>query len=258
MPLVDLAFLTRDNILLLLKEEEVNTLLFGLFSVPERKIVIRCRLPFLGWRVQFLRGSTTIYGDHCLASRAKMLQPNLRHRIVALRSWDRQFGTSRTFYVILHTGKFLDKCKDLLNSSVEAKSFEWSEWGPGTTSCIPRSVASPLDLRSIFGSYMLVFGRPNKWIEGCTDKDDFLMLLDFNQIPIQRGYEERSEDDYYLCVIRGSDEWYKSSSRLPAEHIISTSLPYRAFMRRWRPYEDGLAIEANTIVANLVRHPFIW
>jgi hypothetical protein len=71
---MDLAFLTRDDILLLLKEEEANTLLFGLFSVPERKIVIRCRLPFLRLRAQFLRGSNNLYGDHCLASRDKVLR----------------------------------------------------------------------------------------------------------------------------------------------------------------------------------------
>jgi hypothetical protein len=51
------------------------------------------------------------------------------------------------------------------------------------------------------------------------------MLLDFNQIPIQRGYEERSEEYYYLHVMQGSDEWYTSASHLP-EHTTSKSLPY--------------------------------
>jgi hypothetical protein len=43
---MDLAFLTRDDILLLLKEESTDALILGLFSVPEKNIVIRCRLPF--------------------------------------------------------------------------------------------------------------------------------------------------------------------------------------------------------------------
>jgi hypothetical protein len=44
--LIDVAFLTRDEILLLLRDEDASILIFGVFSVPEQKVFVVCRLPF--------------------------------------------------------------------------------------------------------------------------------------------------------------------------------------------------------------------
>jgi hypothetical protein len=251
MPLIDLAFLTRDDILLLLREEYTNTLIFGVFSIPENRIVIRCRLPFpeAPREAYLLHAPATLYGNNCPASRAKILQPDLRHRIISLVY--NHHLPQYSYCVVLQTGPFLTRCKKLLNDIQGIESFGWLNWSPNTTSCIPRPSARPLGFRCTFGSYMLAFGRPNRWIEGCTDEGYFLMLFDFNPIPIRRVCEEHNQQDYYRRLIQGGNKWYTTPAHLSWQ-TISSSLPYRVFMRRWRPYNDDLNLEANTIVANLV------
>jgi hypothetical protein len=85
MVLKDLAFLTRDSILVLLEEEDTEAIMLGIFSIPEKRITIRFRLPFPGppWIAYFLHEQTTSYGDNYPTFRA-MLEPDSRHRIVSL------------------------------------------------------------------------------------------------------------------------------------------------------------------------------
>jgi hypothetical protein len=251
MPLIDLAFLTRDDILLLLKEGDTNILVFGVFSVPENRVIIRCRLPFpeAPQEVYLLHGPATYYGSNSPASRARMLQPDLRHRIISLMY--HHHSVQYSYCVVLQTGPFLNKCKELLNDSQGTETFEWSKWSPNVTSCIPRLSASPIGFRCTFGSYMLALGRPIRLINSCADEDCFLMLFDFNPIPIRRGYVENTQQDYYLRLVPGGNEWYTTPAR-SSWHTISSSLPYRVFMRRWRPYGEDLGLEANTIVIRSV------
>jgi hypothetical protein len=251
MPLTDLAFLTKDEILLLLKEVNTNILFFGVFSVPENRVFIRCRLPFpeAPHEAYLLHGPATLYGNDCPASRAKILQPDLKHRIVSLMYYHL---LRFSFCVVLQTGPFLNRCKQLLNDSQGIETFGWLEWSPNTTSCIPRASADPIGVRCTFGSYMLAIGSPNEWIQDCTDEDYFLMLFDFNPTPIRRGCEECTQQDYYLRLVERSEKWYTTPLHVP-EYTISSSLPYRVFMRRWRLDDDDLNLEANTIIASLVR-----
>ncbi|PVG03811.1 hypothetical protein CPB86DRAFT_694419, partial [Serendipita vermifera] len=250
MPLLDLAFLTKDDILVLLKEEDTGTLALGLFSVPEKKIVIRCRLPFPdpAQNAFILNGPTALYGDDCQASRAKMLQPELKHRIVSI-VYNHELRPY-SFCVILQTGPFLRVCEQLRQDDPDTDSFEWVEWGPDVTRCIPLLVALPTGYRCTFGSYMLILGRPKNWIEDFTDDRAFLMLLDFNPVPIRRGVTEHTEEDYYVRLVQEELGWYTSPNHI-SEHVISTSLPYRVFMKPWKSACSNLHIDASTIVARL-------
>jgi hypothetical protein len=157
-----------------------------------------------------------------------------------------------SFCLVLQTGPFLSVCKELLDDRPDTETFEWGEWGPEVTRCIPLSFVFPTGYRCTFGSYMLILGRPATWIDDFEDEGLFLMLLDFNPIPIRRGCEERNEEDYYLRIVQGDYGWYTSPDHLP-EHTIYTGLPYRVFMRRWNPSCSNLHLDANTIVARLVR-----
>jgi hypothetical protein len=246
-----MAFLTRDEILLLLKDEDTNILVFGVFSVPEQKAFIRCRLPFPDTPLQayLTDGPGNLYGEICPASRAKMLKPDLKHRIVSLMYVHER--RSHSFCVILQTGPFLKRCRELSNGLPETETFDWFKWSPGVTGCIPLGLVSPTGFRCTFGSCILTIGNPQIFIKNFTSSGRFLMLLDFNPIPIRRGFEERDGEGYYLRLVEGSVEWY--TSPLHREYTISSSLPYRVFMRRWTASHFYLHLDANTIVARLVR-----
>jgi hypothetical protein len=145
--------------------------------------------------------------------------------------------------------------KEILDgSSAIDTTVEWVEWSPSVTSCIPLDHYPHLVFRCTFGSCILAIGRSLVDIEGLTYEDRFLMLLDFNPIPIQRGCEERTEEDYYLRLVYKQTEWYSNPASLP-EHTFSTNLPCRVFMRRCRPYTADLLLDANTVMWRLVR-PF--
>jgi hypothetical protein len=132
-------------------------------------------------------------------------------------------------------------------------AVEWAEWSPNVTTCIPLNSHTHSTFRSTFGSCILALGRPLVTIEDPAGDDYFLMLLDFNPIPIQRGCEERTEEDYYLRLVHEQTEWYTDTPRLP-EHTTSTNHPCRVFMRRWGPHNASLLLEANTIILRMVRH----
>jgi hypothetical protein len=258
MPLMDLTFLTRNDILVLLKEGGTDAVTLGLFSVLERKVVIQCCLPFPDspWMAYILNGPITFYGDNCPASRAKISRPDLRHRIVSLMY--HHHLPQYSFCVVLQTGPFLNKCKELLNGSPEINVFDWLKWGPDVTRCIPLEFASPAGFRCTFGSYMLIIGNPNQaWIEGYPyrghpQQGRFLMLLDFNPIPIRRCSENRTQNDQHdRYLIRAKSKFYTTLEHTD-QYSISTSLPFRVFMRPWKPSCSNLHLDANTIVARLV------
>jgi hypothetical protein len=253
MPLVDLAFLTTDEILLLLEEEDKKVLMLGIFHIPEQKAMIRCRLPFPDppRSTYFISSPTTPPGNDFLASQNKTLHPDMQFRIISLVYEHQIYEYS--FSIVLHTALFLKRCKELTSASPGTEIFEWLEWSSNTTSCIPRSFVYPIGFRCIFGSYMLSFGIPSSCIQGFTNIEHFLMLLDFNQIPIRRGFQEHSEEDYHIRLVQGGTGWYTSPARLP-EHTIHTGLPYRVFMRRWRGSIALLYLDENTIIVRPVSH----
>jgi hypothetical protein len=255
--LIDLAFLTRDEVLVLLKVSFTGTIELGIFSIPEQKIIVRFRFPFIipCLKANFLKESTTHSGGNYPNSRA-MLQPDPRRRIIPFMYHQDTFPYS--YCVVLHAGPFMKRCKELLNGSSKTEAtFEWMEWSPNVASFIPLNGDNNTTFQCAFGSCILALGRPLVAIEGLTYQDRFLMLLDFNPIPIRRGCEERSEDDYYLRLLHRNTEWNMNTSLFSG--AIPADLPCRVFMRRCGPYDkdDYLVLDANTIAWCQVR-PFYY
>jgi hypothetical protein len=255
--LIDFAFLTRDEVLVLLKASFTGSIELGIFSIPEQKIIVRFRFPFIFpcLKANFLRESTDHSGGNYPNSRA-MLQPDTRRRIIPFMYHQDTFPYS--YCVVLHTGPFIKKYKELLNGSSGIETVEWLEWSTGVTNCIPLSNTTDIAFECTFGSCILAIGRPVVAIESLTYQDRFLMLLDFNPIPIRRGSEERSEEDYYLRLLHSDTEWNMNASHLP-KGVIPANLPCRVFMRRCGPFDrdDYLFLDANTIVWSKVR-PFYY
>jgi hypothetical protein len=126
MPLVDLAFLTRDEILLLLEEEDTKVLMLGMFHILEQKITIRCGLPFPDppRSAYFISRPTTFPGNDFPASQNKMLHLDIQFGIISLVYEHQIYEYS--FSIILQTALFLNRCKDLLNTSPETEILSGS------------------------------------------------------------------------------------------------------------------------------------
>ncbi|CAG8672723.1 4688_t:CDS:2, partial [Acaulospora colombiana] len=245
MPIADLAFLSRDEVLLLFNgEDEEDKVTLGVYSVPLKRIVCRCRFPFayLPYIAFFLTRPESRFGEKCPSSMAKMVMPDPIVNILGI-SFHLKPGDRSYCCVVLSVDAFTRTYQSLLEKYPDREVFDWEEWGPSTTRWLPYYDINHAGNPNIFGSRMLTWGRANA-IDPRSYDDLNLLLLDFNPRPIRKGAVTTIEERYHVLVVDQETLWVDPHGQF----TVTSSLPYRAFVTSWLPRHSYFRFDGSTIM----------
>ncbi|CAG8653510.1 11915_t:CDS:2 [Acaulospora colombiana] len=238
----DVAFLSRDEALLLFNGEGDHGISIAIYSFQLQQITCECQFPFSesSSLALFLTRPDSRFGDDCPSSIAKSLLPDSETNILALTIQLESHG--RPACCVLSVQMLRQMCNSLLGKNPDRNVFRWEEWGPTVTRWLPYQVINATGNRNIFGSRMIAWGNPGYLHEDSYD-ETCLILLDFNPRPIKRGATTRLED-YHEIVIDKETTWKNPQDGT----LIASSLPYRAFTRRWFPRCSYFRFDGGTII----------
>jgi hypothetical protein len=246
MPLADIAFLSRDEVLLLFNgEDEQDKVILGVYSVPLRRIVCRCRLPLvdLPYLASFLTRPESRFGEKCPSSMAKMVMPDPVVNILGisflLKQTDRYYCCA-----VLSVEVFTKTYLSLLEKHPDRTVFDWEEWGPSSTRWLPYAEINHAGNRNIFGSRMLTWGRTDALVPESYSNYN-LVLLDFNPRPIRKGAVTNTKEKHHVLVIDQETVWEDPHEQF----TVTSNLPYRAFVTLWLPRYPYFRFDGSTIMA---------
>ncbi|PVG03804.1 hypothetical protein CPB86DRAFT_748272 [Serendipita vermifera] len=238
----DIAFLSRDEALLLFNGEGDHGISIAIYSFQLQQVVCECRFPFSGTSslALFLTRPDSRFGDDCPSTIAKSLLPDAEVNILSMTIQLENHG--RPAFCVLSVQLFRKMCNSLLDKIPDRKLFEWDEWGPTVTRWLPYQRIHPTGNRNIFGSRIIAWGPPVHLHED-SHEELCLILLDFNPRPIKRGAITCLED-YHEIVIDQETTWENPDDGT----TIRSSLPYRAFTRHWLPRCTYFRFDGSTII----------
>ncbi|PVG03790.1 hypothetical protein CPB86DRAFT_778901 [Serendipita vermifera] len=240
----DIAFLSRDEVLLLFNGEEDYGTALAVYSLKRQQIICKCRFPYqLPFRVLFLKRPESLFGDNCHSSAAKLLTPDPLVNILGINFKLEEGPASLWSCVVLSLDRFQNMYKSLLESCTGRDSFDWEEWGPTVTRWLPKQYSNPTGNRSIFGSRMIAWGPPNS-LDAQSDSSSCLVLLDFNPRPIQRDITFESGRTSHGIVIHEETTWEDEQVGLK----VKSSLPYRVFTAPHFPSGFDFRFDGSTII----------
>ncbi|PVG03805.1 hypothetical protein CPB86DRAFT_778911, partial [Serendipita vermifera] len=248
-PVSDIAFLSRDEILLLFNGENQDNTSIGIYSIPLERVICRCRFPFaqLPIMASFLTKPESRFGDRNPFSMAKVVIPDPALAILGIKFRLREDGF-KDCCMVLSVGAFQKTYPSLLDRHPSRLVFEWEEWGPTTTRWLPYHGVNPAGSRIIHGSRMLVWGRANAFAADGSGGSN-LMLLDFNPRPIRKGATTRFGKKYQVLVIDQETEWQYSH----AKSKITSKLPFRLSVSQEFPRHSAYRFDGSSLVGRSVR-----
>jgi hypothetical protein len=244
MRMADLAFLSRDEALILFNGEDGRKTSIAVYSFPLQRIICECRLPFsdLPFKAAFLTRPESRFGDNCPSSIAKYLLPDQELNILGMTFRIEEHGNNLCV-VVLSVQQFRLKYQSLLKKYPKRNTFEWEEWGPTVTRLLPYDRIHSTGYRNIFGSRLLVWGWSDS-LHPDSYSGTSLILLDFNPRPIKRGATNKLTGGSYEIVITGESSWQEPRT----QKVIKSSLPYRAFTTPWLPRCFSFRFDGSTII----------
>ncbi|KAG8805797.1 hypothetical protein FRC17_005326, partial [Serendipita sp. 399] len=226
----DLAFASKDTVILMLNEEEGVGPVLGVYSLPESRLLFRCLLPFHARAMiaLFLTNPASHFGDICPATHAKRFIADPEVRIIGMifRTWsnNEMYGARfETHLAALSVQRLLRNCARHSPRSGEV-TLQWNDWGPSVTRWLPSTNFTYVGFRSTFGSRMLAVMTDPKH-PGIANS---LAVLDFNPRPILRGYRDRDTEHYVTKVLPRSSEFkMRDTGTMIESHLPArvTALP---------------------------------
>ncbi|KAG8831127.1 hypothetical protein FRC18_007092 [Serendipita sp. 400] len=244
----DLAFASKDTVILMYNEEGGIRPALGLYSLAESRLLCRCVLPFLT-RVMialFLTNAASKFGENCPATHAKRFIADPGVRILGMIFHRTSFDGSiiERDLVVLSVQPFLRICARHSSQHLGETTIEWDDWGPTVTRWLPSTNFNYIGFRSTFGSRMLVV---------MTDLEhsgvaNSLGMLDFNPRPILKGYKDKVSQHWVTKVLTEPSEYRLGQS----EKVIENRLPVRVTALRGTIPFRGLFMDGTTIVGSML------
>ncbi|PVG03806.1 hypothetical protein CPB86DRAFT_307073 [Serendipita vermifera] len=227
MSLSDIAFLSRDEVLLLLNGEDGGEkACIGVYSIPRRRLICRCRFPFfeLPFTGTFLTRPESRFGDKKPFSMAKMVIPDPLVSIIGVSFYLKEDDFDNCT-MVLSTAAFRKAYISLLENHPNRNRgvFEWEVWGPSSARWLPHDEIGPAGVRVTCGSRILVWGRISALGFELYDRPS-LMILDFNPRPIWRN--AGADMDQKGFVVDFQTRW-----QVPHQGFeVTSELPFRVFL----------------------------
>ncbi|PVG03807.1 hypothetical protein CPB86DRAFT_307100 [Serendipita vermifera] len=251
-PLRDLAFLSREEMLLLVEEDNdiSKTVALVVHSLTRGEKLYTCKLP-----VEIF--NKTIYGAgfstkpesqladyrHMSPSTMFKTDPALTMICVSFRL----AGNPEFVCIVLAVGPFRKICNGLLTTHPNRDQFDWEEWGPSVTSWIPCPPINVPGYRCTSGPRILMSGELSIFFKDFNDPLG-LILMDFNPRPIRRCISSQQNEDSTVVEFAEGLEWKHPDS----DYTIKSTLPFRAFGGKSLPVDySNFHFEGNTIICRM-------
>ncbi|PVG03791.1 hypothetical protein CPB86DRAFT_778903 [Serendipita vermifera] len=247
-PLSDVAFLSRDEALLLYNGEDGHDPAIGVYSFSQQCIAYQYLFPPLlpVWAL-FLTRPESLFGPNCPVSVAKTFIPDPRVNIIGI-SFKLEEGIPLSWCnVILSMHKLRQVSSSLIERHPGKKVFNWEEWGSNVTRWLPYPQVSSTGNRSIFGSRMTLWGSPSA-LYSDSYQPHSLILLDFNPWPIKRGATTNLERNTHVIVVNEETIWEGGRNGIK----VKSSLPFRAFAADRTPIAFSFRLDGSTVIAKSI------
>jgi hypothetical protein len=246
MLMADIAFLSKEEVLLLFNDEEENVTSIAVYSLLQQQAFGKCHFPFpdRAFQAEFLTRPESLFGEHCPSTtRSIVPDPELNIITVSIRIEELR----PALFCVISVQRFLQVYNSLLGRSQDRDKFEWAEWGPEITRWLPYASLEPTGSRNSFGSLMLAWGSAYL-LDSETYTGPNIVLLDFNPWPIKRGATTKLEEQCHQIVIQEETQWIHPRTGT----VLKSRLPYRAFVRPWLPPCYGFRFDGSTVVGRRV------
>ncbi|PVG03803.1 hypothetical protein CPB86DRAFT_306959 [Serendipita vermifera] len=246
MPLADLAFLSKEEALLLFNGQGDHRTSISVYSFSLQRIICECQLPFpyIPYRAVFLTRPESRLGEKRPTFIAKSLLPDPDLNIIGM-NFQVNPQDNDSYVVVMSLQGFSQIYKALLDKYPHRHTFEWEEWGPTVTRWLPYGRIMSTGYRNIFGSRFLVEGYPDS-LHHDSYNHLTLLLLDFNPRPIRRGVTTSVSGGSQAHRIVIEEE--TTTQLACCDKVIKSSLPFRAFTTPWRPSCFNFQFDGSTII----------